>query len=237
MGAAAKQSEFYLVINDEKFGPVTREDVLSQLKEGKITTSDLIWTEGYKDWIEIGNVGEFSFRSKKPSAKPPKNAGPIQNKKPQPTSKVKVFILVVVFALNALWIGPAINRYLDGESFWATKPTDKPPPVRPSASIEPDRVVAELMSKDFGSLGKLSTLLERVAGGGGSIKWTAQGEDRIVTITKPHSQHSVKFARVKDSSANEIHMETSTITVNSSDCPHEFFSEVALCFGLIAREP
>jgi hypothetical protein len=75
-------AEWFVVISDKKFGPLDNESIIKHIKNKKINSSTLIWKEGDKDWVEIGNIPEFSeFLSKSQEKNPPQDLQPQKRKK------------------------------------------------------------------------------------------------------------------------------------------------------------
>jgi hypothetical protein len=61
--------EIYLQYNEEEWGPYSEEDIISMLKSGEISRTDLIWYEGLEDWEPINEVLEIPITKRPPIKK------------------------------------------------------------------------------------------------------------------------------------------------------------------------
>ena len=43
--------EIFVHRNGDDFGPYTKENILDFAKEGRIEPTDLVWNEGYSNWV------------------------------------------------------------------------------------------------------------------------------------------------------------------------------------------
>lgn len=66
--------EIYLQYNEEEWGPYSEEDIISMLKSGEISRTDLIWYEGLEDWEPINEALEIPITKRPP---PIKKAKPV----------------------------------------------------------------------------------------------------------------------------------------------------------------
>ena len=44
---------WYVLLNDEQFGPMHADELKSMLEQGLVNGGSLIWREGMDDWITI----------------------------------------------------------------------------------------------------------------------------------------------------------------------------------------
>jgi hypothetical protein len=66
---AGQEAVWHVVIDDDQQGPLTKGQVLEHLKDGLLTSSDLIWRPGFPDWKSIREVSDFWQPPKRPSAR------------------------------------------------------------------------------------------------------------------------------------------------------------------------
>jgi GYF domain 2 len=55
-----QEALWYVLIKNERHGPLTKAKVLDDLRDGILTGSDLVWRPGFSDWKKVSEVGEFS---------------------------------------------------------------------------------------------------------------------------------------------------------------------------------
>jgi cytolysin-activating lysine-acyltransferase len=61
---AAMGNEWYVLRNGEKYGPFTSDRMSAGVRDGELTSQDLVWCEGMPDWQPAGEVLP-SFRATK----------------------------------------------------------------------------------------------------------------------------------------------------------------------------
>jgi len=65
-------ADWYYLKNGEQKGPVSKEFIAELAKSGQLQRTDLVWTEGMKDWLPAETVPDMPFSN----ARPP-NIGPL----------------------------------------------------------------------------------------------------------------------------------------------------------------
>ena len=61
-------AQWYCMVNGQRFGPASEEEVHAWVKEGRAGPGDLVWTEGMSDWVA---VERSPFGSGAPADAPP----------------------------------------------------------------------------------------------------------------------------------------------------------------------
>ncbi|MEZ4475111.1 MAG: GYF domain-containing protein, partial [bacterium] len=56
----ASDAVWYVVVNREQVGPMTREEVESRFAAGEVDAETFGWAEGMGDWIRLGSIPEFA---------------------------------------------------------------------------------------------------------------------------------------------------------------------------------
>jgi hypothetical protein len=56
-------AQWYFGSGGQQHGPVTTDAIKQMLREGKISTADLVWSEGMSDWRVIAGLPEFTTPS------------------------------------------------------------------------------------------------------------------------------------------------------------------------------
>jgi len=65
-------SLFFFFQNGTQMGPFTREQVVDQIKLGKIDSNSYIWKNGYPDWVKVSDDPEFiSIKTQSGNLTPP----------------------------------------------------------------------------------------------------------------------------------------------------------------------
>jgi len=64
-------SEWHCSINNTRYGPISKDQLLSWLAEGRVSSSDLVWREGMAEWQPAGSVAELGAPSPLGAAAPP----------------------------------------------------------------------------------------------------------------------------------------------------------------------
>lgn len=87
-------SSWYYSVGTERCGPVSNAELKSLFQTGRVSARDLIWKEGFEDWVAIADVPEFASTS------------PPQVKEPRPVSKPSrrraAMVSVIAIALLAV---------------------------------------------------------------------------------------------------------------------------------------
>jgi len=68
---------FYLSNNDQTIGPYSIEQIQTFLRQGLVTTTDQVWTDGWSDWMPIGNVPGIGFQPSIQCPDSSANEGPL----------------------------------------------------------------------------------------------------------------------------------------------------------------
>ncbi|MEO2018036.1 MAG: GYF domain-containing protein [Fuerstiella sp.] len=58
--AAVAGEEWYYSKGGNKLGPVTSSDIQMWLSSGRLNASDLVWNEGFDNWIPAGDLPQFA---------------------------------------------------------------------------------------------------------------------------------------------------------------------------------
>ena len=61
--------EWYCLMQGRQVGPVTRQQLVQWLREGRLTGTDYVWREGMDEWAQVGRLP--AFRQWLPPAMPP----------------------------------------------------------------------------------------------------------------------------------------------------------------------
>lgn len=67
---------WYCIIDGQTIGPISRQEVVAMVTDGKLRRSDYVWCEGMTDWVPAGQVPEV-FGETQPASIPPRQPGPI----------------------------------------------------------------------------------------------------------------------------------------------------------------
>jgi uncharacterized integral membrane protein len=62
---------WYVIIDGEQHGPLSRDQVLEYLHNGQLVGHDLIWRAGFRDWMQVSEVADFWQPPKRGSPPPP----------------------------------------------------------------------------------------------------------------------------------------------------------------------
>lgn len=65
-------SKFYVLIDNQRHGPLEKNCIIDYLSQGKITAATYIWYEGLSNWILISDVPEFAAIKAMPVVNEPK---------------------------------------------------------------------------------------------------------------------------------------------------------------------
>ena len=82
MSAARNQisNQYFLVIGEVQYGPLSIEDIQGYLAEGRVAATDLVWAEGFGDWVELQSAPDFTHlferAPEKPRLVPPSKTNP-----------------------------------------------------------------------------------------------------------------------------------------------------------------
>ena len=53
--------QWYYAKNDSQFGPVSDSEIRGKLQSGELQNSDMVWRDGFADWLPISSVSEFAM--------------------------------------------------------------------------------------------------------------------------------------------------------------------------------
>lgn len=62
VGNPPDSSKWYYNVGDERHGPVSLMDLRQMVLKGQVTPHDLVWKEGFEDWVPLGNQPEFQMQ-------------------------------------------------------------------------------------------------------------------------------------------------------------------------------
>ncbi len=65
-------SEWHCSINNTQYGPVSKEQMLAWITEGRISSSDLAWREGMTEWQPVSSIAELAGDSPLGPVGPPR---------------------------------------------------------------------------------------------------------------------------------------------------------------------
>ncbi len=51
--------QWYYVINNQRLGPASKEDLVSFIRENKLGVNSFVWKKGFKDWMKVSDVEEL----------------------------------------------------------------------------------------------------------------------------------------------------------------------------------
>lgn len=51
--------QWYYVINNQRLGPASKEDLLSFIRDAKLGENSFVWKKGFKDWMKVSEVSEL----------------------------------------------------------------------------------------------------------------------------------------------------------------------------------
>jgi hypothetical protein len=103
-GGGGAVGRYYVARNGQQFGPYTMEELQRYLGEGRLSLTDLAWTEGMQAWValaQLPDLGQYAARTR-PMAVAPVAAGyghPVY----QPQSMVKPSSYMVPAVLATLF--------------------------------------------------------------------------------------------------------------------------------------
>ena len=60
------KKSYYVAFEEEPTGPWSEDELLSMIKDGRLTPKTLVWQEGMKEWQEAGEVLAGLFRKVPP---------------------------------------------------------------------------------------------------------------------------------------------------------------------------
>ena len=69
-------AQWYMAIGGHQVGPVSEDEVLSNLETGSIDANTLLFTAGMANWTPLSQVPQFASALKKPTVVPPPLGGP-----------------------------------------------------------------------------------------------------------------------------------------------------------------
>jgi len=52
-------ADWHCSIKGEQYGPVAREELIRWIQEGRVSSLDMVWSEGMGDWVTAGSIPEF----------------------------------------------------------------------------------------------------------------------------------------------------------------------------------
>ena len=74
------QQQWYMAIGGHQVGPVTQDDVITNLRNGTIDGNTLVFTEGLKNWTPLKDVPQLASylpgATSKAAAAPPRACSP-----------------------------------------------------------------------------------------------------------------------------------------------------------------
>lgn len=65
---AEEKPEWYVAINDDQIGPITRSDLQGRWDKGEVKRETLAWKQGLADWQAVQAVQELNWLSQRPQA-------------------------------------------------------------------------------------------------------------------------------------------------------------------------
>lgn len=73
-------AEWYAVIDGQQVGPLSASAVERRMADGSVTPDTLVWREGMKDWMPVGQTNTFKGRQVDAALKRGKGPTPLDNK-------------------------------------------------------------------------------------------------------------------------------------------------------------
>lgn len=152
-------SEWYVAIDDEPQGPVTREEIRGHVAAGRVGSESLVWREGFDDWRPLREVAELKdllrgSRALAAVAAPPKTRGSGRaTTTRQPAGGLAEVIPLRPGGEAPLDGGGRRERETDRPTLERLSPHHSPPPASPFAAPASGRVASPLRGRDVGRLG------------------------------------------------------------------------------------
>jgi len=88
---------WYCSINGQQYGPVSKDELLSWIQQGRVTAADSVWCEGMAEWAPAGNVTAFMGRFPQAGhAAPAPGAAPGRRRYVQPHRGAAVLTLGIL---------------------------------------------------------------------------------------------------------------------------------------------
>ncbi len=78
------ESRWYVAVDGEKRGPISSQDLRKLVKIKRLKPTDLLWKEGFSDWVEAGTVQGLFTASPPPRQEPARKV--VRQKSPAITS-------------------------------------------------------------------------------------------------------------------------------------------------------
>lgn len=69
--------QWYYSKNGVQLGPVTDGEIRGKVASGEISATDMVWKEGMRDWLPVGNVEELSALMALPANSPVAQSPPV----------------------------------------------------------------------------------------------------------------------------------------------------------------
>ena len=63
-----EKPEWYVAINDDQVGPVTRADLQARWDKGEVKRDTLAWRQGLADWQAVSTISDLSWLTQRPQA-------------------------------------------------------------------------------------------------------------------------------------------------------------------------
>lgn len=84
----AADAVWYIVINREQVGPLTKAQIQGHLRHGEVDAEAFTWREGMPDWTRLGAIPEFAGLFPAPAAAEPvaPAPAPVQQRSPRPAA-------------------------------------------------------------------------------------------------------------------------------------------------------
>jgi hypothetical protein len=85
-------------IGGQQYGPITREELISWIEDGRVSAVDQVWCEGMAEWVAAGNAPEFMsiFSQSGGSAPPPIGSSSTPNRHFRPHRGGAVLALGII---------------------------------------------------------------------------------------------------------------------------------------------
>jgi len=78
--AVHEAAEWYVAVDGQQVGPLTASAVERRMADGSVTPDTLVWREGMKDWVPVGQTNTFKGRQVDAALKRGKGPTPLDNK-------------------------------------------------------------------------------------------------------------------------------------------------------------